>query len=287
MVLALIALRMHCAWLWAHWGNNMPFTEDEFQQYSDSEKNIRFNKKEIISSNIYRALCVIVLDMFENYESFFMPSFFNKAWQKEIQNMMVDYKFIDAARGDVEFLKRLFNHLEICFGKKQTLLLLEWIKNSTDVNASGTEHKLSSLKYDLRTKGIHTHTMPLRLQRYFSFEKLLFDQHSGGSTDMDVDSIKTKHDQRFYALQEYDGEITFQPDSEAASLFRNLAGMIAWENACSGGKPDAAELDTISNWLAEYAKTWPMDNNRVTDLYITPLLRNDYIERRIIAVDSK
>lgn len=216
-----------------------------------------------------------------------MPSFFNKTWQKQIQNMMIDYKFIDAARGDVEFLKRLFNHLESCFGKKQTLLLLEWIKNATDVNAGRTEHRLYSLENDIRTKKIHVPPMPLRLQRYFAFNKLLLDPRRGACTDLDVDSIKTKHDERFYALQEYDGEIAWVPDAEASALLDTLIAMIAWENACSGGKPDATELEAISNWLTEYAKTWPMDNNRVTDLYITPSLRNDYIERRIITVDSK
>lgn len=269
----------------------MTISEKEIFESTDSSRNNSPVFNNTVARGIYSAIRVLALDIFEDrYNAFFLPLSFNKKGKLALQRGLKKFKYEYLQKMDRNYLISIFNQYEIEMGREATLLLLDWIRNAEDSEAEGIEwlffeaHLLIS-----KEKKEPISPIPLRLQRYFAFRELLRDQYlkSIGEEDLSPDFFRTDFDIDFYKLQEYEyfGELetTFDPSLDAANFARVLCGKIAWENSCEGGRPDVAELNSISRWMSQHVpRRWIDGERNIENMSISPLLKTDYIRRRII-----
>lgn len=263
--------------------------EKDIFESTDERKNTSEVFKFSVVRNIYSAICLLCLDIFESrYEIFMLPRSFTPSGKASLQRALKDFKYSYLQALDKNYLVSVLNRYEQDQGKKATLELLDWIRNATDNSAAGMERLLSNLHTEIIRKEIKPKKIPLRIERYFSFRELLRDSYlaSDGTKELDPSWFESEWDQHFYKLQAYDYygkmEITFDPSLTAFVYANTLYGQIAWENACQGGPPDVTETVEISNWLATHSGSYLESGFTVNDLCISPLLRSEYISRSII-----
>lgn len=264
--------------------------ESEIFDCENNIESLSSTYKNRIISEFYSILRVILLDAFEDrYEIFLLPRIFDKNWKASLQNSFRKFEYKYVIQKDKDFLISVFNNLDSKFGKEPTLLLLDWIKNAGDIQANEVVGRLNETAYDIKEKKLKPVGMPLRLERFYSFQALLLDQFNLTSSYHQLSStwLSTAHDVSFYKLQEYDylgdKEITFDPSDHAYAFGSLLYSKIAWENTCQGYPPTEQEMTEISEWIAHHNGYWKHGQHMLQHLFISPLLKEDLLKRRVIA----
>lgn len=264
-------------------------TEAEIFESTDPFTNASDVYKFTAAGNLYNALEVIALDVFEDrYEIFFLPISFTSKSKKTLQIALRDFEYAYAQQNDRPFLVSVFNRYEANHGKIATIELLEWMRNITDSTASGIEGNLTSLYVKLK-RGQKKMQIPPRIERYFGIRELLRDQYGAtmGSRNLDPSCLESKWDIAFHAKHAHDYHDTIEnswnPSDWAYAFGCAINGKIAWENACQGSKPNEAELKLIGDWVVEHSDHLSSKNYRSpAALFISPILRSEYVKRRLI-----
>ncbi len=264
-------------------------TESEIFDSTNSVVNATEVYKFTTVSNLYTVLEVVALDVFENrYEIFFMPLSFTKKGKESLQRGLKDFKYAYVQQNDVPFLISVFNRYEADLGKPAALELLDWMRNVEHNSAKTIVSGLSSIFFTHKRSGKFL-IAPPRVERYFGLWQLLREQFSStmGSRELDTSWFESKWDLEFHSKHTYDyyGEMenTWNP-ADSASIFGNvICGKIAWENSCNGSQPSADEMKLIRDWIiANEERLSISDFPDLNELFISPVLKAEYVKRKII-----
>jgi hypothetical protein len=263
----------------------MAMTEAEIFNSTDPIINTSDVYKYTVTAGLYRALEVVALDSFDDrYEIFLLPLSFTPRGKKSLQKGLENYVYTHAQKINKPFLISVFNQYEADHGKIATIELLEWMRNVTDSTAASIERRLSTIYYTNKREKKTVKTPP-RVERYFGLWQLLRDQYDGTIKSYDLESV-SKWDIDFHAKHAHDyyGTIENNWDPSHASFFADtIFAKIAWENACQGSKPDEAELKLIGDWIIESSDHLSAkDYESPAALFVSPILRAEYVKRRLI-----
>lgn len=263
-------------------------TEQEIFDSTDPVINASHVHQFTVVRNIYSAIRVLALDVFEGgYQLYLLPLSFNKQGKKTLQRGLANFKYSYVQNNDRPFLLSVVNMYEAEHGKKSTIELLEWIRNVQESTASSLGSWLSSMHSKIH-HGDNKIKIPPRIERYFGIRELLRSQYldTKASQELDFGWLQSKWDKDFYEKQAYDyyGEIenSWDPGDCVAVFARTIYAKVAWENACQGSKPDATELKLIGDWIYENTDTHTKDYEDPAALFITPILRAEYVKRGIV-----
>lgn len=267
-------------------------TERDLFESTDPAKNDSEIFRNTVVAGLYSALRVLVLDAFDQRysEPYFLPESFRLDQKKKLQALMKDFDYSMVQRNDRPFLMFVFNEYASFAGLGPTRLLLDWMRNATDSEAKSVERYLSGASWGIKRKELTLQSpLPLRLERYFSFWDLLREIFQNGEVrwqELGPDWLETPFDLDFYKRQEYDyyGEIenTFDASDWASSFSDILLAKIAWEHTCQGCPPTEQEMTEISDWMVQHNKYWKVDREKMQNLFISPLLKEDLLKRQII-----
>lgn len=259
-------------------------TEAEIFDSTDPVVNATDVHKFTIAANLYHALGVVALDAFEDrYDVFFLPKSFTPKGKKSLQKVLDSYQYVYDQKNDKPFLISVFNQYEADHGKVATIELLEWMRNAEDSPAGSLGNYLGGIK---QQKVAET---PARIERYYAFHELLLDRYLStiACQDLHPDESGCKWDSVFHAKHAHDYygtvENTWDPGDAAAAVGSTLRAKIAWENACQGSKPDEAELKLIGDWIIENRDFLEAEDYiSPAVLYVSPILRAEYVKRELI-----
>lgn len=264
-------------------------TEAEIFDSTDPLTNASDVYKYTAVANLYNALKVVALDIFEDrYEIFLLPLSFTSKSKKSLQVALRDFEYAYAQQNDRPFLVSVFNRYETAHGKIATIELLEWMRNTTDSTASGVAGNLTSLYFDIKRERRKIQ-IPPRIQRYFGVRELLRDQYGEtmGSRELDPSWLESTWDIAFHAKHAHDYygtiENSWDPGVWAFAFGSAIYGKVAWENACQGSKPEEAELKLIGDWIVEHSDHLSAkDYENPASLFVSPILRAEYVRRGLI-----
>lgn len=268
-------------------------TEKDVFESTDVTRNDSEAFKYTVASNLYDALRLLLVDVFDEryYEPYFVPQSFRLVHKKKLQSLVKDFDYSMVQRNDRPFLMRVFNEYAGFAGVGATRLLLDWMRNASDSEASHSHRLLGNVNWGIKRKELKlVSPLPLRLERFFCFWDLLTETFQSGEVfwqELGPDWFETPFDLDFYKRQEYDyygeRENVFDPSNEASSFSSTLLAKIAWENTCQGYPPTKEEMTEISEWMALHENHWETEENKMQFLFISPLLKEDFLKRRIIA----
>ncbi len=267
----------------------MPMTETEVFDSTDPVINQSAVYKYTCEANLYSALEVVALDIFEDrYEIFLLPLSFTAKGKKSLQKGLKDFNYAYVQQRDRSFLMHVFNQYEMDHGKTATIELLEWMRNVTDSTAESIENNLSSI-YFTNKRERRIVKIPPRVERYFGLRQLLRDQYHETMAwqELDPSWFESNWDKAFKEKHAYDYygtiENIWDPSNRASAFGNTIYGKIAWENACQGSKPDEAELKLIGDWIIDKNEHLASgDYENPAALFVSPILRAEYVKRHLI-----
>lgn len=270
-----------------------PLTERDLFESTDPAKNNSEIFRSTVVAGLYDALRLLVVDVFDQRynEPYFLPKTFLAKDKKRLQGLMKNFDYSMLLSGDRDYLWRIFKEYSVFAGSDSTRLLLDWMRNASDREANSTCWHLSGVNWGLKRKELTLHSrLPLRLERYFSIWDLLRENFQNGEVrwqELGPDWFETPFDLDFYKRQEYDyygeRENVFDPSNQASRFSDTLLAQIAWENTCQVHPPTVQEMTEISEWMAKHKNSWEITDNKMQDLFVSPLLKEDLLKRRIIA----